>query len=167
MEALTHGLGIEWKSLIAQLINFGILAFALWKLLYKPVIASIDARDKRMSEEENKTKSIEDRLSQIEADRTEIIKKAKAESDSILKEARDLANSLKESIAKEAQIETEKRLLKCEKDLSEQAEKIQREIKSEIGTIVIDALEKVIGGYVTDDVKTKMKQDIVSEISKK
>ena len=37
-------LGIDWRLLIAQLVNFVILFTALTFLLYKPLIAALDKR---------------------------------------------------------------------------------------------------------------------------
>src|SRR5262245_53133970 len=41
-------LGINWKLFIAQLINFGIVLFVLWKWVFKPVSSGLEARTTRI-----------------------------------------------------------------------------------------------------------------------
>lgn len=43
-------LGIEPQLLLAQIVNFLIIFFVLWKLLYKPILGMIDKRKKEIAE---------------------------------------------------------------------------------------------------------------------
>ena len=36
-----EALGLDWKLLVAQMVNFGLLFFVLKKVLYKPLIKAI------------------------------------------------------------------------------------------------------------------------------
>ena len=51
---LLQTLGIEPKLLIAQIVNFAILLFVLWKVAYKPLLALMKERSDRIQ------KSLED-----------------------------------------------------------------------------------------------------------
>jgi F-type H+-transporting ATPase subunit b len=60
MEILSS-LGVHWTSLLAQIVNFGILAFVLTKLVYKPLIKSLEDREqviKQIGENSQKTESL-------------------------------------------------------------------------------------------------------------
>ena len=41
-------IGVNWQVLLAQLITFGILCFLLAKLLYKPVLRTLDVRSNKI-----------------------------------------------------------------------------------------------------------------------
>ena len=58
MEAL-HNLGIDFKVIIAQIINFGILVFTLVHFLYRPILKALDDRKKKISDSLDKAKEIE------------------------------------------------------------------------------------------------------------
>jgi F-type H+-transporting ATPase subunit b len=40
---------IDWFTVGAQAVNFAILAWLLKRLLYKPILDAIDAREKRVA----------------------------------------------------------------------------------------------------------------------
>ena len=42
MEQLFEAFGIDWKLLLAQAINFGVLFLVLSYLLYKPVLSTLE-----------------------------------------------------------------------------------------------------------------------------
>lgn len=58
MEALTK-LGIDFKILIAQMINFGILLAILIKLLYRPILNALETRSKRIEKSLKKAEEID------------------------------------------------------------------------------------------------------------
>ncbi|MBQ4830110.1 F0F1 ATP synthase subunit delta [Alteromonas sp. MMG017] len=81
---------IDWFTVIAQIINFLILVWLLKRFLYKPILDGIDARENKisrvLSSAETKKKNAEtlenqynEKLTNIDAERSAIIKLAKEE----------------------------------------------------------------------------------------
>ena len=64
---LLHKLGIDWRLLIAQLINFSVLLFVLYKFLYHPILNILEKRRKQIEENDIRTKSLEEKLTQVTA----------------------------------------------------------------------------------------------------
>ena len=62
-------LGIQWPKLIAQLINFSIVLFVLWKFAFKPIFGMLDARKNKIAEGLTNADNIKAQLAQTEADR--------------------------------------------------------------------------------------------------
>jgi len=60
-------LGIDWRLLIAQLVNFVILFTALTFLLYKPLIAALDKRRAKIAESLANAEKIGDELKRANA----------------------------------------------------------------------------------------------------
>src|SRR3989344_4665432 len=50
MSDLLTVFGINWKLLIVQAINFGLLMVLLWYFLYTPVLRLVDERRKKIAE---------------------------------------------------------------------------------------------------------------------
>src|ERR1035437_5787280 len=42
--------GISWPFFIAQVLNFSVVAFILWKFAFKPVLATLDERQRRIAD---------------------------------------------------------------------------------------------------------------------
>ena len=66
-------MSIDYTTILAQIVNFTVLAWALYKFLYKPLLAAIAAREKHIADE---VKNAED-LS-TEAEIPQLLKKMAA-----------------------------------------------------------------------------------------
>jgi F-type H+-transporting ATPase subunit b len=87
MSGLLSSLGIEWKSLVAQLINFGILVFVLWKLVYKPILKVLDERAQMAKDAAEKSNSIESKLEEMRLREEEVLVKARLAGEKLVKDA--------------------------------------------------------------------------------
>ncbi len=113
-------LDIDLVTILAEILNFLVIAAALYFLLFKPSVERIEKRSRKNEallsnakqkeqEAEQKLTQIEDRLSnidkEIEAQLEEAYKKAQAESEALIEETQKEA----EKIIKDAEREAEKR----------------------------------------------------------
>ena len=59
MNDILQAFGIQWSSLLAQVVNFCILVFVLARFVYKPVLKVVDERRSAIAESMEKVKEIE------------------------------------------------------------------------------------------------------------
>src|SRR5580658_3608803 len=100
---------IDWFTVGAQALNFLILAWLLERFLYKPILAAIDAREKRIAAEladadarkaeaQKERDEYERKNREFEQQRATLMSKAvdeaKAERQRLLEEARKAADAL-------------------------------------------------------------------------
>ena len=102
MGNLVSSLGIEWKELIAQAINFGLLVFILTKLLYKPVMKSIEEKEKAIQGAKDMSLDMEKKLQEGAEAQKKLLDKARAESEKIIKSTEASALVLKKNLLEEA-----------------------------------------------------------------
>jgi F-type H+-transporting ATPase subunit b len=144
MEQLFDAFGIDWKLLIAQAINFGVLLAVLTYLLYKPVLKTLDERSalikKGVVDAEEATKKLEEADDTVKAR----LQEAEGEAEGLVARARDEAGSERSRIVKEA----EARASHIEKDAEARAkeakEQALKESEREIARLAILAAEKAI-----------------------
>jgi F-type H+-transporting ATPase subunit b len=144
MEQLFDAFGIDWKLLIAQAINFGVLLAVLTYLLYKPVLKTLDERSalikKGVVDAEEATKKLEEADGTVKAR----LQEAEGEAEGLVARARDEAGSERSRIVKEA----EARASHIEKDAEARAkeakEQALKESEREIARLAILAAEKAI-----------------------
>ena len=101
MSELIHNLGIDWKVLIAQIVNFAILLFLLKKFAYKPILKILNERRQKIEEAIERSKSVDLRMQEIETLKQQVLDQARKESESILKAAEEAAQEVQENILKE------------------------------------------------------------------
>lgn len=89
MEKIIHSLGIDWKLLLAQTVNFFILFFVLYKFLSQPLSKIIEERKKKIEEGLAMRAEAEKLIAEVSKDRLEILKRAEEERIRIIESAKD------------------------------------------------------------------------------
>jgi F-type H+-transporting ATPase subunit b len=145
MSELLSKLGIDWKLLIAQIVNFLVLLFVLWKFAYGPVLGMLDKRQKKIEKGLKDADEAHKKLTESEEKQKEILKQARTEAKDIVEKAREQAEKSKSEIAAEAKTQAEKILAGAKSEIEQEKQKTIAEIKSEIGGLVVAATEKIIG----------------------
>lgn len=123
MGELFSTFGIDWKLLAAQSVNFGLLLLILWYFLYRPVIAMIDERRKRIAEGVEKAAAADKRLEDAASESAEIIGRASREGESLVASARARAEEKGSEMVAEANRKADALL----KDAAARAQEAERQ----------------------------------------
>jgi len=143
MEILAK-LGVDWKLLIAQIINFVILLFILRHFAYKPILRVLEDRrekiDKGLKDAEEATKKL------LEAEKKEkaVLDEARYQAEQIISKSEETAKKNKEDIMASADEKAKKIMATAEKKIEEEKDKMIMEAKKELAKLVISATEKII-----------------------
>jgi F-type H+-transporting ATPase subunit b len=138
-------LGLDWRILIAQLVNFSVLLFVLYKFAYKPMFKLLDERKKKIEEGIENAVLAEERLRQIESREQEIMKNAKKEAAAILQEARREAEENKLLAVEKAREEIGKVINQEKENIHQEKAEVLKSIKKEVAGLVAMSLEKLLG----------------------
>lgn len=136
--------GINWKLLLVQAFNFGVLVLALWYFLYRPVIAMLEKRRKVVEKGVKDAEKSEKRLEEIEGERDDIIAEATTEGSKIVGDAKERGDEKASEIVGDANARAEHILTDANARAEEAKEKAMRESKDEIAGAAILAAEKVL-----------------------
>ena len=85
MSAVFAAFGIDWRLLLIDSINFGILLWALWYFLYAPLTAMLEARRQKVIQGVHDADAAATKLAEIEGEAGHMLAKAGAEADDVLK----------------------------------------------------------------------------------
>ncbi len=102
MQQLLSQLGIDWRLLISQAVDFSLILFVLWFFLYKPLLKLLKDRKERIEEGLMKAKMADERLHEIDIVRKEKIKEAEAQALEILRKTERDAKILEEKLLAKA-----------------------------------------------------------------
>ena len=148
MQDLISTFHIDWKLMVAQLINFGLVFMALYFIAAKPLSKLIKDRTKEITDGLDNAKKAESEIANANVKKEEIVREAKnnakkivatsqADGKEMIKEAKIKADLEKEEIIKQAKIDAEKE----KKNTDEQ-------IRKETASLVSEGVRKVMEGYV-------------------
>ena len=143
MELLSK-LGIDWKLLIAQIVNFGILLGVLTFFVYKPLLDVLEARRKRIEKSMEDAKRIEEQKKEMELIRIEELKKIDQEAGAFLERAKHQAEKIKMEILAAATKEAEQLLAKARQQLSDERAQVMQEVQGALTSAILRLTEKII-----------------------
>jgi len=144
MEVLISTFHVEWKLLIAQAINFGIVFAILWWVALKPLLRIMADREQRISKSLEDANELEKRLKASDEAYEQKLQEARNHAIQILEEA-DLAaeQKVKEAVLR-ARRETELVVSQAREQIEEQRRRVVEEAKQDLAGIIMSAVEKVI-----------------------
>ena len=163
MSELFPKLGIDWRLLIAQLINFLILLFVLRRFAYKPLLKLLDERKQKIADGLANAQKAKSNLEEAEKERQEIISTAKKGASEIISLAEAAAQKNREETLKEAKTGVEKIIAEARKQIESEKNKMIGEIKSEITELVILAAEKTASIKLDDKKDKELIEKIIKE----
>ncbi len=166
MESLLHALGIDWKLLVAQIINFGVLAFVLHRFAFKPLMKTLDERISGAKEAEEKTSSIEEKLNEIKALEEKALAEAREVSKKLIADAEANASDLQKRLEDEAGKAVSDFRTSEMKKLEEEKKAFFGSLKKEVHELVALSVEKAVGEYATPELKAKMTSEALTELEK-
>jgi len=137
--------GWNWKLFLSQVISFCIVAFLLQRFAYKPILAVLEERRRKIEEGQINAEKIKKELAEAEKRYQEILAKANADAQKMIDEARDSAAHLSERKQQEAITAAEQIIAKAREASAIEHERTMESLKRELGRLVVDTTAKVAG----------------------
>ncbi len=157
--------GVELPFLIAQIVNFVVVAFVLYKFAFKPVLETIDERQKKISDGLKFSEEAEVKLAESEKEKTATIQKAQQESQAIMAEARENAKAYLDKQTQEASGKAEEMISKAKEAIELERKKMLIEVREEVTRLVVDTSSKVLSKDLSDDEKSRFSKTATAELS--
>lgn len=144
MAELLEAFGINWKLLLVQALNFGVLLLILWKFLYTPVLKLIDERRQKIAEGVQNAEEAEEKLARSETEGKEIVATASREAEKIVASAREHAEEKGSQLMRAAETRAEAVLADAEARAEESKRQALKQSEREIARAAMLAAEKVL-----------------------
>ena len=146
---LLQDLGVDGPKLIAQLINFAIVLFVLWRFAYKPVFEMLETRRKTIAESMDNAEKIKTELTETQAERDKVLAEANQKAQEMIADAKEAAKQVGEAEGQKAVKQAEEIIRKAREATEADRDSMMAELKAEIGRLVVDTTAKVSGKVLT------------------
>ena len=157
--------GWNWKLFLSQVLSFCIVAFLLRQFAYRPILAVLEERRRKIEEGQLNAEKIRKELAEAEKRYQEIIAKGNADAQKMIDEARDSAAHLSERKQQEAVAAAEQILAKAREASAIEHERTMAQLKRELGRLVVDTTAKVTGKVLTPDDQRRLQEEATRTIS--
>src|SRR5215472_11353435 len=157
--------GVYWPNLIAQVILFAIVYFVLKRFAFKPIIAMLEERRRRIEEGQLNAEKIKKQLAEAQTKYEEILAKAHAESQRLLEEVRASGDRLADQKRQEAIAAAEQIALKAQESIGLERDKIMADLKRELGRLVVDTTTRITGKVLSPQDQEKINEEAARQMA--
>jgi len=149
----------------SQVISFAIVALLLRRFAYKPILAVLEDRRRKVEEGQLNAEKIRKELAEAEKRYQEIVDKANADAQRMIDEARESAAHLSERKQQEAIAAAEQIVVKAKEAASFEHERQMQALKRELGRLVIDTTAKVTGKVLTPEDQKRLQEEAARQVA--
>ncbi|SVB82190.1 uncharacterized protein METZ01_LOCUS235044, partial [marine metagenome] len=79
VKGISNTFGVDWHLLVAQAINFAIVAFLIWKFAFKGILDTVKEREEQISDSLKNAEKIKLQLEETDRKHEETLKDASVE----------------------------------------------------------------------------------------
>jgi F-type H+-transporting ATPase subunit b len=157
--------GWNWQLFLSQVASFCIVAFLLRRFAYKPILAVLEERRRRIEEGQLNAEKIKKQLAEAEARYAEILTKANAEAQKMIDHARESSAHLAERKQQEAIAAAEQIIAKAREASAIEHDRTMESLKRELGRLVVDTTAKVTGKVLTADDQQRLQEETTRQLA--
>lgn len=141
---LLGSLGIQWRLFVAQLVNFGIVLFVLWKWVFTPAMTALENRQKTIEKGLQDAEASSKALASASEEKESTIVSARQEAAKLVEGATLASEKIRKETLEKTKAEVAELVAQGKAKLAEEKDKIVIDAKSEIAGLVVSATEKVL-----------------------
>ncbi len=140
MDLLIPSFGLIFWTLLAFLI----MVIVLKKFAWKPILTSLNAREKTISDSLATAERVKAEMAQLQSDNEALLAKAREERAELLKDARITKDKIIAEAKEAAKLEAGKIMTDARAAIETQKMAALTDIKNQVGTLVVEVSEKIL-----------------------
>lgn len=158
--------GINGKVIFAQVVNFIVVGFLLWRFAYKPVMETLEERQTKIADGLKFAEEAKQQLVDAEARQKEVLREANREAQKILHEARESSKAFEDKMKKETSRQIEDMRRRAEESNELERLKMLSEVRKEIARLVVLTSGKVLQRELQDSERERLNTTAMEEIAR-
>ena len=147
---------LELVPFLAQLVNFLVIAFVLWRFLVRPLMATMKTRREAIAKGLADAEKARTSLEEAGVERAKILQAASAEAYQLLENARQEAERLRAASMEKAGRDAERLIAEARGLISLERQAMEREVQGFSLRLSGRILEKAVDGLFSDQEKASI-----------
>ncbi len=159
--------GFDTKYFIAQVVNFLIVAFLLYRFAFKPVLATLDERQKKIDDGLRFADEMKHKLNESEIKYSQAVKQGSIEAQKIVEEAKEHAKHSSEKQTQDTIAQVEQMLTNARQAAVQEHDRMLAEVRKEVAQLVVATTARVLKQELTDADKKRYNESAVRDLASK
>ena len=140
MQLLSPHLGLILWTLVA----FVIVLYILGKYAWKPILKSLDDREKNITDSILSAENMKKEMDKMHSENEALLAKAREERSLMMREAKDMRDKIIQDAKEQARNETNKIVADAQSVINQQKMAAIVDLKNQVGNLVLEVSEKVL-----------------------
>lgn len=157
--------GLDTPHFVAQCLSFSIVAFALYKFAYQPILAVLEDRRQQIADSLANAEKIKQELANAQAKAQEILNQASIQGNKFIEEARQSAAKVLEQETQKAVAAANDIAIKARQASEAELVRMKAELRREVGRLVVNTTAKVTGKVLTSDDQQRLAEETNKQLA--
>src|SRR3989344_240347 len=141
---IINDFGINPVLLTAQIVNFLILFVIVRKILFNPLLKTLEERKQRITQSLKEAEQVSAELAEAEKTSKQIAHRANQQADQLVQDAKKIASDIRSRALLEAKAETALVFAKNKQALELEKEKLRSSLRHDLMEVVVMVTEKML-----------------------
>ncbi len=150
--------------MIWTIVCFLIALFVLRRYAFGPIQKAIDDRREKIRQSIEEADKAREEARHLLEEHRKLVGKAKADAEDILVEARKVADSQRERVKEETEVDRQRRLEETRRQIEAETERALEQIRAEVAELTLVAASKVTGKVLDRDDHRKLIEDAIGDL---
>jgi len=151
-------------TLIAQMLAFILLIWFVNKVMWKPMMGLMEARQKRIADGLAAAEKGKQEQADAEKRAGEMLEESKQKAADILAQAQRRAKEIEEEAKHNAKAEADRIKVAAEAEIEREVNQAREQLRSQVASIAIAGAEKVLKQQIDAKAHDKLLSDLAAEI---
>ncbi|AWI08254.1 ATP synthase F0 subunit B [Ereboglobus luteus] len=148
---IIHKFGIDWPNLTAQIVSFSVVAYILWRFAFKPILATLDTRQKKIDEGIKYAEQMKAELAASQQKQEAILREAQTKAQQIIADTQKTAKEYADKQQQEAVVRAADIVAKAQQAVELEHKKMLADARGEIARLVVATTERVLAKRLSDE----------------
>jgi F-type H+-transporting ATPase subunit b len=162
---IVQDFGLSLPFFLAQVLNFLIVAFILWKFAFKPVLATLDERQKKIASGLQYAEEMKAKLDAVQQESVASAKRSQVEASRIIDEARKSAKEFLDKQTQESAARANEILVKAREVIELEKKKMLADARTEIARLVVAITERVLSKELSEADRSRYNESAARELT--
>ncbi len=156
-------LGLNGKLFLAQLVNFSVVLFVMWKWVYKPLVRMLDDRARKIEQGLKDAEASATAKESAQNEKDAVVLEARKQAKVILEQAAVDADRHRSEAVGRAKQEVERVVQQGREAMKAERAKLVADVKAEVADLVVLATERVLREKLDPKKDEKLVKESIKE----
>ena len=163
-ENIVTTFGVDLPMLIAQVVNFLIVALVIWRFGLRRILTTINEREKQIADSLKNADRIKLELEETEKRQQETLQQASLSAKKTVSAAQDQAKAFIEAQKEDARKQAEEIVEKAKVAMDLERQRVLSDAREEIASLVILTTSKVLDKELSEEEKSRFSTAAVEKL---